>query len=100
MTDDMPELTLDQFARAVPGRAIQRLRRGEFRDGQDVALLRKFVGMTQQDFASALGVSVHTLRNWEQGRRFPEGSALALLRIAASYPGIIREAAGEAFVVA
>ena len=39
----------------------------------------------------ALGISVHTLRNWEQGRRRPEGPALALLRIAARHPRIIRE---------
>lgn len=38
-----------------------------------------------------MGISVHTLRNWKQGRRTPEGPALALLRIAAKYPRIIRE---------
>jgi len=30
-----------------------------------------------------IGVSVATLRNWEQGRRTPDGPALALLRVAA-----------------
>lgn len=34
---------------------------------------------------------MHTLRNWEQGRRNPEGPALALLRIAARHPGVLRE---------
>jgi DNA-binding transcriptional regulator YiaG len=34
---------------------------------------------------------VHTLRNWEQDRRKPEGAALALLRIAARHPGVVRE---------
>jgi putative transcriptional regulator len=38
-----------------------------------------------------MGISVHTLRNWEQGRRRPEGAAIALLRIAARHPRIIRE---------
>jgi putative transcriptional regulator len=38
-----------------------------------------------------LGISVHTLRNWEQGRRRPDGPALALLRIAARHPRIILE---------
>jgi putative transcriptional regulator len=41
--------------------------------------------------AGAMGISVHTLRNWEQGRRCPEGPAIALLRIAARHPRIIRE---------
>ena len=42
-------------------------------------------------FADALGISVHTLRNWEQGRRHPEGPALALLRIAARHPRVLQE---------
>jgi DNA-binding XRE family transcriptional regulator len=51
----------------------------------------RFVGLTQGQFALAMGISVHTLRNWEQGRRHPEGPAIALLRIAARHPRIIRE---------
>ena len=47
--------------------------------------------MTQSDFAEALGISVHTLRNWEQDRRTPEGPALSLLRIAARHPHVVRE---------
>ena len=58
---------------------------------RDIAALRKFIGMTQEEFATALGISVHTLRNWEQGRRAPEGPALALLRIAARHPRVLRE---------
>ena len=57
----------------------------------DIAALRRFVGLTQEQFALAMGISVHTLRNWEQGRRRPEGPAIALLRIAARHPRIIRE---------
>ncbi len=53
--------------------------------------LRRFVGLSQARFAEALGISVHTLRNWEQGRRKPEGAAIALLRIAARHPKIVRE---------
>jgi putative transcriptional regulator len=64
---------------------------GRFETGDDVAALRRFVGLTQIQFARAMGISVHTLRNWEQGRRQPEGPAVALLRIAARHPRIIRE---------
>ena len=51
----------------------------------------RFTGLTQEEFARALGISVHTLRNWEQGRRTPEGVALALLRVAARHPRVLRE---------
>lgn len=88
---DIPEITEEQLARAIPARVRRRLMRGQFESGEDIAALRRFVGLTQDRFAKAMGISVHTLRNWEQGRRQPEGPAIALLRIAARHPRIIRE---------
>ena len=87
----IPELTEAQMARAIPARVRKRLMQGEFESGEDFAMLRRFVGLTQARFAQAMGISVHTLRNWEQGRRQPDGPAIALLRIAARHPRIIRE---------
>ena len=88
---DIPELTEEQLARAIPARVRQRLIRGQIESGEDVAALRRFVGLSQSQFARAMGISVHTLRNWEQGRRRPEGPAIGLLRIAARHPRMIRE---------
>ena len=88
---DMPELTRRDFARAIPASVRRRLMRGQFESGDDIAALRRFVGLTQARFARSMGISVHTLRNWEQDRRSPEGPALALLRIAARHPRILRE---------
>jgi putative transcriptional regulator len=88
---DIPELTDEQFARAIPARVRKRLLLGQFESGEDIAALRRFVGLTQVQFALAMSISVHTLRNWEQGRRHPEGPAIALLRIAARHPRIFRE---------
>ncbi|CAA6604568.1 putative Antitoxin igA-2 [Rhodospirillaceae bacterium LM-1] len=45
----------------------------------DVAAIRKKTGLSQERFANAFQISPHTLRNWEQGRRVPEGPARALL---------------------
>ena len=39
-----------------------------------------------------IGVSVATLRNWEQGRRMPDGPALALLQVAAHNPAAVFDA--------
>jgi len=91
MTEEMRELTERDFERAIPHKLRKRIMRGELESGDDVAALRRFLGMTQQAFSDALGISVHTLRNWEQGRRKPEGPALALLRIAARHPRVLRE---------
>jgi putative transcriptional regulator len=64
---------------------------GHVESGADVTALRRFIGLTQEQFAAAMGISVHTLRNWEQGRRHPDGPAIALLRIAARHPRVILE---------
>jgi len=55
----------------------------------DVPLIRKKYGLSQEKFAALLGISVSTLRNWEQGRRKPEGAAQILLRVAATHPEAI-----------
>ena len=88
---DIPELTDAQFKSAIPARVRKRLIEGRFESGADIAALRSFIGLTQAEFAQAIEISIHTLRNWEQGRRKPEGPALALLKIAARHPRIIRE---------
>lgn len=88
---EIPELTEEQLTRAIPASVRKRLILGQIASGEDIAELRRFVGLTQVQFAQAMSISVHTLRNWEQGRRHPEGPALALLRIAARHPRIIRE---------
>jgi DNA-binding transcriptional regulator YiaG len=88
---DIPELTPQHLERAISARVRKRLMLGQFHSGDDVVALRRFVGLTQAQFAAAMGISVHTLRNWEQGRRQPDGPAIALLRIAARHPRIIRE---------
>lgn len=85
-----PEWTEADFARAIRESQRRRIMTGKLEPG-DVAALRRFVDLTQEQFAQALGISVHTLRNWEQDRRMPEGPGLALLRIAARHPYIIRE---------
>ena len=85
------ELGPEDFARAIPRHVRERLMAGKIEGGKDIFALRRFAGLTQEAFASALGISVHTLRNWEQGRRSPEGPALALLRIASRHPRVLKE---------
>ena len=52
----------------------------------EVYEVRRGYGLTQERFARMLGISVATLRNWEQGRRKPEGSARVLLEVAKRHP--------------
>jgi putative transcriptional regulator len=48
--------------------------------------LRQRARLTQLEFAARLGVPVETIRNWEQGKRFPRGPARALLAVIAHAP--------------
>jgi putative transcriptional regulator len=52
----------------------------------DIKNIRNGFGLTQEQFAALLGISVRTLRNWEQGLRMPEGPARVLLKVAARHP--------------
>jgi putative transcriptional regulator len=87
---DREELTREEMGRALTRTQRKRIMAGKLEPG-DVTALRRFVDLTQERFAEALGISVHTLRNWEQDRVQPDGPGLALLRIAARHPRIVRE---------
>ncbi len=57
----------------------------------DVRDIRRRLDLSQIQFAAAFGISVATVRNWEQGRRKPEGPARVLLRLAKHNPAAILE---------
>jgi putative transcriptional regulator len=73
-------------------RGLRRPSRTTTFDPTDVQAVRVTLGASQTEFALMIGVSVATLRNWEQGRRIPDGPALALLRVAARNPKAVIEA--------
>jgi putative transcriptional regulator len=50
---------------------------------------RAHSGLSQTEFARALGVSKRTLENWEQGRAQLTGAARQLLRLAAQFPDTV-----------
>jgi putative transcriptional regulator len=58
-----------------------------------VAQIRLRSGLSQEQFAAALGVSKRTLEQWEQGRRRPSGAARTLLKIVDRHPEVLIELA-------
>ena len=93
----MKREAFDQLAKSV--KQAGRIRRGRAKssrqimfDPADVKAIRARLKLSQPQFAMMIGVSVATLRNWEQGRRTTEGPALALLRVAASNPRVVARA--------
>lgn len=61
----------------------------------DIPALRERYDMTQQQFADAFGIAIGTLRNWEQGRRVPDGPAQKLLEIIEDRPILAADVFGN-----
>ena len=57
----MKELTEDDFKKAISGKLRRKLAAGKIDTGADVTALRKFVGLSQVEFAKALGISLGNL---------------------------------------
>jgi putative transcriptional regulator len=55
-------------------------------NGANIKQLRAEYNLSQNEFAALMGISAKTLRNWEQGRRMPEGAAKVLLQVVAKHP--------------
>lgn len=58
----------------------------------DVKAIRERVGLTQKQFSDIFGLSVGTLRHWEQGARHPRGPALVLLNVMDKNPKAVLDA--------
>ena len=58
----------------------------------NVPALREKLRLSQQQFADTFGVSLGTVRNWEQGRTEPDGSARVLLTVIEKEPEAVLRA--------
>jgi putative transcriptional regulator len=61
-------------------------------DTVDVKAIRKRLGLTQAAFAQRYGFELSSIRNWEQGRRQPEGPARILLLVIDKDPEAVHRA--------
>jgi putative transcriptional regulator len=55
-------------------------------DARGVQAVRERLGLSQAVFARVLNSSAETVKAWEQGKRAPDGMALALLQVADEHP--------------
>lgn len=97
----MKEQVFDELLESVrEGGAILRGRKRPSRvfrfNEPDVRALRESYRLSQAKFAALMGISAATLRNWEQGRRKPEGSAQVLLRVVERHPEAVLDVARSA----
>jgi DNA-binding transcriptional regulator YiaG len=75
---------------AVPPPEFSALRADAVRDeGPRIRQIRRRLGVSQKQFAEILGVSVGSVRSWEQGLRRPDGASRRLLDIAERHPEVL-----------
>lgn len=73
---------------------LNQLKNGELakvRVTSPITETRQRVNLSQPKFAEKLGISVNTLRSWEQGLRKPSGAAKTLLELLYRKPELIHE---------
>ncbi|MFL0806560.1 MAG: type II toxin-antitoxin system MqsA family antitoxin [Oceanobacter sp.] len=70
---------------------VMALKTTELSEPSAPKVIRTKLNLSQSDFAGLMGVSVRTLQDWEQGRRNPQGPAIALLRIAEQHPEVFSD---------
>jgi putative transcriptional regulator len=55
-------------------------------------IIRRALGLSQEDFAARYHIPIGTLRDWEQGRAEPDQAARAYLTVIARVPDVVRRA--------
>lgn len=80
--------TADHLNRIGSGR---KLVTRKLKDPSTAKEIREKLELSQDAFASLMGVSVRTVQDWEQGRRQPQGPAKSLLRVAEQHPEVFSD---------
>lgn len=77
----------DPDARPLSDEDLDRMKRTP-----QAKIIRRALGLSQEDFATRYHIPLGTLRDWEQGRVEPDQAARAYLKVIAREPETVREA--------
>jgi putative transcriptional regulator len=58
-------------------------------------IIRRALGLSQEEFAARYCIPIGTLRDWEQGRSEPDAPGRAYLRVIAKEPELVRKALAQ-----
>jgi putative transcriptional regulator len=59
-----------------------------------VKIMRRALGLSQEEFSAKFHIPLGTLRDWEQGRKEPDAAVRAYLIVIAREPEAVRRALG------
>ena len=80
----------DTDAPKLTKRELSEMRPVEVASYVDVAAIRRRLNLSQSVFAARFGIALAALRDWEQGRRRPDATARAYLKVVESQPETVR----------
>jgi putative transcriptional regulator len=60
-----------------------------------VFILRRALGLTQEEFCARFAIPLGTLRDWEQGRSAPDAAGQAYLKVIAAEPERVAQLVGR-----
>ena len=64
----------------------------QFERVPNIKAIREKLHLSQKQFAETFGLSLSVVRDWEQGRFFPDRAARTLLKVIAHNPQAVQEA--------
>lgn len=85
----------DRYAAALGDPDAQPLAPGDMpqlRRTPQVRVIRRALGLSQEEFASRFHIPLGTLRDWEQGRKDPDAAARAYLVVIGRNPKAVSDA--------
>jgi putative transcriptional regulator len=89
----MTEDEIEAAARSDPdNRPLTPADFARMRRTPQVKIIRRALGLSQDDFAARYHIPIGTLRDWEQGRAVPDQAARAYLTVIARDPEAVRRA--------
>src|SRR5262245_61646359 len=84
-------LDLEAHLQGKPSKYWHRVDYPEALAAAEVQSIRKTLKQTQLGLASALGMSLSTVRSWEQGTKSPDGLARKVLRMLKRQPKLLED---------
>jgi putative transcriptional regulator len=77
----------DPDAKPLAPEDFERMRRTP-----QIKIIRRALGLSQEEFSARFHIPVGTLRDWEQGRKEPDAAARAYLEVIGRNPSAVAEA--------
>jgi putative transcriptional regulator len=84
--------SLKQAVAYAKGGAVSSKYRVHIPERINLRAIRTRLRMTQEEFAARFGFSIKTVRQWEQGKRQPEGPPRAYLQVIDRAPNAVQKA--------